>query len=687
MIVGVTLLLRLLWLNTLIGRDEGIAGYVGWLWTEGRILYVNVFDNKGPFFYFLYGSINSFFGQSIIYIRLFNDFLFVISIFMIYKLASDWYGKTAGVASALFYGIFMNAPIYEGQLAVSESLAMPLIVGSVYFWNSHLKTNQKKFLVFSGILLSLSLLTRQTAGLMLPVMLIMLMLFSKKNEVGLGKNHVRNILSNLFMFFFGVVIPLTVTLLYFYLNGALLNFLDKAFLNPLEYFKGSYIPPSGESASLVLPHAPASLVFIIIVQGLPLWVFGGLGTSVAVIRRTIYDKFVLLWLIVFCFVASRPPSFGHYYQQIIPQMSFLAGMFISQIFNRISITRVKSIFTSKNFSLEETATVAVVALLIMTLIPAAYVQSIQFPNYNIKWEFVEWRFADGQSFQNQTYLAQYLREHTPRNSKILVHGLAAEIYWLSGFEAPVYPWSNPHTMLPESEYQTLVSLVQNLTIDRIVLFAQDYNMLLYTLDDPIVNSTLRKYFFEKQIDNAWIFSKYDSKGRYIAFDLFDMFQNASIEYKKIDGTAGNVTADLIPAQYILNMTGDTRYAIRHHPLPPSPDPPHVMVSRIIYNLTLPSNPVLKYGIGLDPAIWNLTDGVEFRVFLEVDGEIQMGVIDTLNPRENVTDRGWIDYEINLSAYANKRVRIIFETLPGEKSNASYDWAFWGAPVILNSEET
>jgi len=691
-IVSASLLLRLFWLNTLIGRDEGMGGYVGWLWTQGKILYVNVFDNKGPFFYFLYGFIGSVFGPSIIYMRLFNDFLFIISIVMIYRLARDWYGKIAGWLSALFYGIFMNAPIYEGQLTVSESIALPLLIGSVYFWSLYLKVNHKKLLVFSGILLSLSFLTRQTTGLMLPVMLIMLIFFSKKNEISLSENHARNLLSNLFAFFLGVAVPITVTLLYFHLNGALLTFLDRAFVKPFEYFKGSYVPPSGESVSLVLPRIPLSLFFVVIIQGLPLWIFGCLGTSIAAIRRTISDKLILLWLAVFCFATSRPPSFGHYFQQIIPPMSLLAGAFISQMFGGINIRKAKSIFTKSNFNATEAATVGVIVLLLITSIPAAYMQSIQFPNYNIKWEFVEWRFADGQSFENQTYLAQYLRMNIPRNRKILVHGSAAEIYWLSGFEAPAYPWSNPPTMIPESEYQTLVNLVQNLSIDRIVLFAQDQKALHQKLDDPIVNSTLRKYFFEKQIDNAWIFSKYDSEGRYVAIDLLDMFQNASLEYIKVDGSTGNTTADfsyneiLIPARCVLNISGDTRYVIRQHPLPLSPEPPFVMTSRIVYNLTLPKNPVLKYGIGLHQAIWNMSDGVEFQISLEADGAVQNIFPNHLNPKENVTDRHWVDYELNLTKYANKQVKIIFETLSGEKNNSNYDWAFWAAPVILNSDE-
>lgn len=689
-IVSASLLLRLLWLNSLIGRDEGLHGYVGWLWTQGKIPYVNAYDNKGPLLYFLYASVNSIFGSSIIYMRLLNDLLFIISIAMIYTLARDWYGKTAGVASAIFYGIFMNAPIYEGQLALSESIALPLLVGSIYFWSSYLKLNNKKFLLFSGLFFSLSFLTRQSIGLMLPVLLIMLIFFSKKTEINLNKNQARDILSNLSAFFLGIAIPLMITSLYFHLNGALLAFLNNAIVKPFEYFKGSYIPPNGESVSLFLTYIPLSLFFVIIVQGLPLWVSGFLGASIAAIRRTIYDKVVLLWLVIFCFIISRPPSFGHYYQQIIPPMSLLAGTFISQILNGINIRRIKSIFKTKNFSVAEAATIAVIALLLITSIPAAYMQSIQFPNYNIKWEFVEWRFADGQSLENQTHLAEYLRMNTPRNSKILVHGSAAEIYWLSGFEAPAFPWSSPPAMISESEYQTLVHLVQNSSIDHVVLFAPNKKSLLQNIGDPIVNNTLRKYFFEKEIDNSWIFCKYDSEGRYVAIDLLDAFQNASLEYVKVDGSIGNTTADfsysegLIPARFVLNISGDTRYAIRQHPLPLSSEPPYVMISRIVYNITLPNKPILKYGIGLDQRIWNMSDGVEFRISLEIDQQIPNVSSATLNPKENLVDRCWVDYELNLTSYANKQIKIIFETMSGEKNDSNYDWAFWGTPVILNS---
>lgn len=689
-IIGISLILRLLWLTTLIGRDEGMGGYVGWLWTQGKILYVNVFDNKGPFYYFLYGAISYIFGPSMIFIRLFNDFLFIISIIMIYRLATDWYGEMAGIISATFYGIFLNAPIYEGQLVVSESIALPLLVGTVYFWNSYLKVNQKKFLILSGILMSLSFLTRQTTGLMLPIMLIMLIFFNKKNENASNKSHIQTTLSNLSGFFLGIAIPIAIISLYFQLNNAFPIFLDKAFIKPFDYFKGLYVPPSGESTSLVLPYIPLSLFLVVIAQGLPLWIFGCLGTCLAAIRRSIYDKLILLWFIIFCFVVSRPPSFGHYFQQIIPPMSMLAGTFISQITNGISKEKIKRIFTNKKFSETEIAAISVIALLLMTSIPAAYIQSIQFPNYNIKWEFIEWRFADGQSFENQSNLAQYLKTTTPRNSKILVYGWASEIYWMSGFESPVYPWSYPPTTLPKSEYQYLVQLVQNSSIDRVILFAQSRAELSYRLDDPIVNNTLRKYFFEKQIDNAWIFSKYDSKGRYVAFDLVDMLNNASSEYIKIDGSFGNTSADfsyneiLIPAQSILDINGDIRYAIRQHPLPLSPEPPHIMVSRIAYDLTLPSKPVLNFSIGMHPAIWNMSDGVEFRIFVEDNGNVQEIFVATLDPKENSADRRWVNYELNLAEYANEHVRVIFETLPGEKNNSNYDWAFWGTPTILNS---
>ena len=302
---------------------------------------------------------------------------------------------------------------------------------------------------------------------------------------------------------------------------------------------------------------------------------------------------------------------------------------------------------------------------------------------------MEWRFADEQSFENQTALAEYLRTNVPKNSKILVHGWAAEIYWLSGFEAPTYPWTNPSTMIPASEYQILVNLVQNLSIDHVVLFAQSQKALRNEVDDPIVNNTLKKYFFEKQIDNAWIFSKYDPKGRYVAIDLLDTFQNASLNYVKVDGSIGNTTADfsyneiLIPAQSVLNISGDTRYAIMQHPLPLSPEPPFVMTSQIVYNLTLPSKPVLNFSIGLQPAIWNMSDGVEFQISIEADGEVQTIFSAALNPKENLTDRCWKDYELNLTQYADKQVKIIFETLP--LGNCNYDWAFWGAPVILNSD--
>jgi hypothetical protein len=48
----------------------------------------------------------------------------------------------------------------------------------------------------------------------------------------------------------------------------------------------------------------------------------------------------------------------------------------------------------------------------------------------------------------------------------------------------------------------------------------------------------------------------------------------------------------------------------------------------------------------------------------------------IDPKHNAQERRWMDGRIDLSAYRNQTLELLFTTTPGPKGNTAYDWAAW-----------
>jgi hypothetical protein len=100
-----------------------------------------------------------------------------------------------------------------------------------------------------------------------------------------------------------------------------------------------------------------------------------------------------------------------------------------------------------------------------------------------------------------------------------------------------------------------------------------------------------------------------------------------------------------------------------------------------YRIRIPNGPqeIFVFSYALDPAVFDKTstDGVEFIVELkEPSGRIIKQFSRYIDPKHNADERRWMDGQIDLSAYRNQTVELLFTTTPGPKGNTAYDWAAW-----------
>ena len=684
-IVLLSLFLRLLWLYTLIEGDEGIYGYNAMLWLQGHLPYVDFTRldstptcNKTPLLYFLYLIPIYFFGNTIIPVRIINNVLFLASVIVLYVIAKDWYGKRAGLIAALFYGIFMNVPVFQAQQAMSEPLSVPFVIFSIYFCNKYLRNGGRNRLFISGILISIACLTRQTQAFGIFALPLMLALFSKDSHHAKSKNKLnfaRILAVDVLVLSLGIILPALFFIIYFWINGALNNLIECTVFSVFTDY-------------LSKPDVPFGVKFLIIAEGLPLWLFSIFGFILGILRHNKRDIILMGWMLFFLPKFFMPPNYGHNYVQIIPQASILSAISLVPILD--NITKLRTIRKFRDYE-HGMATVFVVTVLVISFVPSIFLQIKQYPNLDINWGFTNWNFgasAGPWTYEKQLELGNYLKYNVSENGQILIHGWLATPYWLSGRTAPskyILTVRDPQIFaISDEEFQRLTAMVKDGVFECIVGFAPDLQRLEWRrYYDPIINYTFPKYFFVKNISFAHIFSKYNSNGEFIDYVFLEHFPDAVKEYKLQDGTIRDTEKDyenepiFIPKLLWLNISGDARYGIWQHPI-------FSAESYIRYkNVSILSGSKLKFGVGTDPASWYKKggDGVQFKIYIENDKEVDEIFSVYIYPKQNITDRKWNDYELDLKAYGGKNVDIIFVTNPGPENNVYEDWAYWSDPKI------
>jgi len=106
-------------------------------------------------------------------------------------------------------------------------------------------------------------------------------------------------------------------------------------------------------------------------------------------------------------------------------------------------------------------------------------------------------------------------------------------------------------------------------------------------------------------------------------------------------------------------------------------------------LKLGRQPSMSFGYGLLNENWDtLFGGVMFQISIEDSRKRETKVVfrEELKPGR-VKARSWYKTQLNLQDYANKRVKIIFDTFPIRNNSSKDLYSAWVNPVITNATRT
>lgn len=376
--------------------DEGVYLTLGLAVRRGLVLYRDIHDNKPPLLYWLAALAENLFWFKFLLLT-----ASLASIALFYKLSHIIFSqsKKAVLVACSLFTLLTTLPLLEGNIANAENfLILFTILGFLLLIFKEKITSGMAVII--GFCFSMAILFKVPAGADFGAVFFFLLLFQNKNPKKI-----------IFPLLAGLIIPIFLVTLYYFLRGAFNQFITAAFLQNIGYLS------SWQTGT----HASKGLPVGLISRGLLV-----LGTSgiLFMLRKKLpdYFSFSVLWFAFSMFgttLSARP--YSHYLLEIVPSLSLILGFLVikTKIWEKIIIAG------------------SVLAL----IISIAYFRFWFYSPFSYYQNFI--KFALDQQTKNQYFgkfnpsvnrnykVSAYLTDRTKNSDRIFVWGDEPFIYALS----------------------------------------------------------------------------------------------------------------------------------------------------------------------------------------------------------------------------------------------------------------
>lgn len=372
-------------------------------------LYGSIHDNKPPLLY-----IAAAVAGSLFWFKAILAFWNLITIYLFWKFVEKLFPKKTRLhkIATLIFAIYTTIPRLEGNIANAENFMLGftiagfLVILSPSFKDHFKKLNAKKLLI-AGVLFSFATLFKVPAAFDIPAIIFLWFC-----SVKLSRPNITKIVKYAFWLSIGFLIPIVVSLAYYYFQGAFQEYLVAAFLQNVGYLS------SWRPDDVQLPFLQ---------KNGPLLARGTILTTSLLIlylkRAKLSKQFIFLstWLLLSLFavtLSERP--YPHYLLQSMPPISILAAML---------------------FSLKTMEQILVIIPLAIAFYVPVHYEFWSYPTLSYYQRFLnlatgqisesEYLNTFGGHVERNYKIADYLISTTKRNEKVFVWGDSSAIYALS----------------------------------------------------------------------------------------------------------------------------------------------------------------------------------------------------------------------------------------------------------------
>lgn len=327
-LISISLLLFLVTMNKPMDNDEGLWIYIARAWVDHGILpYVGAVENKTPGIFELYALSYFIFGAKVIFIRIIGILAIAANMIFLLKIATKLHSRLAGIFAMYILGLsYTWHLLYATGTAYPETFIALFTTLSFFFVIDKVTQNVWKWPVFlSGLAMGLAITFKQIAFLSLFALVIFVIFFTLKKS-----NFYQKLLA-IVLIGAGVLVSTLVGLFPLLISGvSVMDYIDGAWLILLN---------SGSMATLV----DRMYRFFGIWFGSRITVFYFPLLILALYPKILkkrYFIFLLIWLFFdFLGVNASGNYFGHHLKQLMPSLSLIVGILLSQLINLVNVEK------------------------------------------------------------------------------------------------------------------------------------------------------------------------------------------------------------------------------------------------------------------------------------------------------------------------------------------------------------
>ncbi len=290
--------------------DESIYLTLGQGMRQGLTLYKDIYDNKPPFLY-----LTAAVGGNLFWFKVILAFWSLITIILFHKLVKIILSKNekAQKLSTLLFALLTTLPLLEGLTANSELFMIVFTIAAFLILLGERPSPGRIYL--AGIFLGLGALFKIPAAFDAPIIVFYWVITG-------GFKNWKKILKSTFILMLGFVSPIVLSLIWFYFEGALPEYIKAAFLQNVGYL--SSFRPGDVQKSFWVKNAPLLIRGLIVLLG---------SLLIFVFRQKLSRKFILLslWVLfaLFAITLSERP-YPHYLIQAIAPISILLSILFTE---------------------------------------------------------------------------------------------------------------------------------------------------------------------------------------------------------------------------------------------------------------------------------------------------------------------------------------------------------------------
>jgi 4-amino-4-deoxy-L-arabinose transferase-like glycosyltransferase len=471
-ILAISFCLRLSFVREPFERDEGLYAYIAQEILRGGVPYKDAIEIKPPAIYYLYAAGMMIFGESPTAIRIFTSFYSLLTVSAIFLLTRQISGRKAGLIAALLHGIFSSSPLLQGSSSNTEVFMLPPLVLGIHFLLRAMDKGERKFIFFCGLCCAAAMLVKSVAIPFVALAAMGTLLVPRPD------NTIREKATDIATLALGPAILATLTVGYFFLNGATDDFLYWTIIFPRLYLSGMIQGPPflwtalflfPEFIALAIAATPTFIRLMFKVRG----------------RRECIAALTLPAALIAAILPGK--HFPHYFILVVPPLAMLAGIEIAMLFGS----------KRRRLGFEGLLLTAAFSFWVFMRYEIYLLHS---PNRISELKY-------GPVFVQSLEVARYLKERTLPSDYIFQWGLQMELYYLTSRRSPVpftaslfVGWSKD----PSDAARRLVQGI-NEKKPKYIVFQEQWGYVPGA--EEIIEILSRDYFLEATVAYAKIYRR------------------------------------------------------------------------------------------------------------------------------------------------------------------------------------